>query len=97
MEYLQRYNLTDSDINLFLETLEDRDIRELELNEERVSAILEYLLSIGITNLRDIICDRVYLLYDNLSFLQEKLEPYRDSSMISLINQNVMYLDTIGI
>ena len=44
MEYLTKYNLTTEEINDIINTIDEEDKLELELNVERVSSIIDYIL-----------------------------------------------------
>ncbi len=96
MEYLKKYDLTDEDIMDITQRLDDDDRIEIELNEPRVTAIIDYLLSIGITNLKDILIYKTNIFYDGLDSLKDTLSEC-DTNMIALLNADVFNFDLIGI
>ena len=74
MDYLIKYNLTNEDINDIIESIDEEDRLEIELNEERISSILNYFLSIGLTNIKDIIITKSNLFYDDVNSIKMRIE-----------------------
>ena len=96
MEYLTKYNLTTEDINDIINTIDEEDKLELELNEERVSSIIDYLLSIGLTNIKDIIINKPNLFYDDVNSIKERIEKHSNTNIIELLKEDAINFDLIG-
>lgn len=96
MNYLKDYNLTDQDLLDIEEKVDEEDIFEISNNKERVQKIIDFLLSIGITNIKDILIFKSEMFYDDVETIKDKLLEC-DRSMINLINENVFNFDLIGI
>lgn len=96
MEYLTKYNLTTEDIKDITSSIDEDDKLELELNEERVSSIIDYFLSIGLTNIKDIIITKPNLFYDDVNSIKMKIEKYSNTNIIELLKEDPINFDLIG-
>ena len=96
MEYLTKYNLTTEDIKDINNSIDEDDKLELELNEERVSSIIDYFLSIGLTNIKDIIITKPNLFYDDVNSIKMKIEKYSNTNIIELLKEDPINFDLIG-
>ena len=97
MEYLKKYNLTDEDINEIINSIDEMDINEISMKESKIEEILRYFISIGITNLKDIIIYKTYLLYDDVEVIKDKINKYGNINIIKLINEDAINFDLIGL
>ena len=96
MEYLTKYNLTTEDIKDINNSIDEDDKLELELNEERVSSIIDYFLSIGLTNIKDIIITKPNLFYDDVNSIKMRIEKYSNTNIIELLKEDPINFDLIG-
>ena len=96
MEYLTKYNLTTEDIKDIFSSIDEDDKLELDLNEERVSSIIDYFLSIGITNIKDIIITKPNLFYDDVNSIKERIEKYSNTNILELLKEDPINFDLIG-
>ena len=96
MEYLTKYNLTTEDIKDINNSIDEDDKLELELNEERVSSIIDYFLSIGLTNIKDIIINKPNLFYDDVNSIKERIEKHSNTNIIELLKEDAINFDLIG-
>ena len=96
MNYLTKYNLTNEDIKDIINSIDDDDKLELELNEERVSSIIDYFLSIGLTNIKDIIITKPNLFYDDINSIKMRIEKYSNTNIIELLKEDPINFDLIG-
>lgn len=97
MEYLKKFNLTSEDINDIVNTIDEQDIMELEFNEERVASIIEYLVSLGIKDIKNILIYKTNIFYDDLDSIKRRFDEYNGIDIIDLINENLINFDLIGI
>ena len=97
MEYLTKYNLTTEDIREITSSIDEDDKLELDLNEERVSSIIGYFLSIGLTNIKDIIITKPNLFYDDVNSIKERIEKYSNTNILELLKEDPINFDLIGI
>lgn len=96
MEYLTKYNLTTEDIRDIASSIDEDDKLELDLNEERVSSIIDYFISIGITNIKDIIITKPNLFYDDVNSIKERIEKYSNTNILELLKEDPINFDLIG-
>ena len=96
MEYLTKYNLTTEDIKDITSSIDEDDKLELELNEERVSSIIDYFLSIGLTNIKDIIINKPNLFYDDVNSIKMRIEKHSNTNIIELLKEDPINFDLIG-
>lgn len=96
VDYLTKYNLTNEDVKDIIDSITYDDQLELELNEERVSSIIDYFLSIGLTNIKDIIITKPNLFYDDILSIKERIEKYSNTNIIELIKEDPLNFDLIG-
>lgn len=97
MEYLTKYNLTTEDIRDITSSIDEDDKLELDLNEERVSSIIDYFLSIGLNNIKDIIITKPNLFYDDVNSIKERIEKYSNTNILELLKEDPINFDLIGI
>lgn len=97
MEYLTKYNLTTEDIRDITSSIDEDDKLELDLNEERVSSIIDYFLSIGLTNIKDIIITKPNLFYDDVNSIKERIDKYSNTNILELLKEDPINFDLIGI
>ena len=66
MKYLKKYGLSLNDIKEIEESLDDMDLNLLYVNEDKVISILDYLVSIGFTNIKELLMYKSNLFYIKL-------------------------------
>lgn len=97
MEYLKKFNLTDEDLIEIKNSVDEMDLNEITMKEEKIETILKYFISIGITNIKDIIIYKTYLLYDDIDNIKDKINKYSNINIIKLINEDAINFDLIGL
>ena len=65
MNYLEGFNLSLDDINDILRNIDEQDKLEFDYNEDKIKKIIKYFLSKKITNIKDIIINKTYIIYKN--------------------------------
>ncbi len=96
MDYLIKYNLTNEDIKDITNSINEEDRLEIEMNEERISSILNYFFSIGLTNIKDIIITKPNLFYDDVNSIKMRIEKYSNTNIIELLKEDPLNFDLIG-
>ena len=71
MKYLKKYGLSLNDIKEIEESLDDMDLNLLYVNEDKVISILDYLVSIGFTNVKELLMYKSNLFYIKLDVIIE--------------------------
>lgn len=94
MDYFKNYGLTDEDIEEIEEFLSDDDINNYYISELKVIEILDYLKSIGIKNIKDILKYKSNIFYESVNNIKKNIK--KDPMIISLINEDIQNFDRIG-
>lgn len=96
MKYLKKYGLSFEDLKEIESVLDDMDLNLLYVNEDKVISILDYLISIGFTNVKELLMHKTNLFYIRLSVIKERISE-DEENIIREINNSVEYLDRIGL
>lgn len=96
MNYLKKYSLSNEDIKDIENNLDDMDINLLYVNEDKVIDIIDYLVSIGFTNIKDLLMYKTNLFYIKLDVIKARINKDKDN-IINEINKDVNYLDKVGL
>ena len=94
MNYIKNYGLTDEDIKEIEEYLSDEDINNYYVSELRVAEILDYLKSLGIKNIKDILMYKSNRFYESVNTIKKNIP--NDKIIIELINEDYQNLDRLG-
>ncbi len=73
MKYLKKYGLSLNDIKEIEESLDDMDLNLLYVNEDKVISILDYLVSIGFTNIKELLMYKSNLFYIKLDVIIDRI------------------------
>lgn len=96
MKYLKKYGLSLNDIKVIEESLDDMDLNLLYVNEDKVISILDYLVSIGFTNIKELLMYKSNLFYIKLDVIIDRISKDKEN-IIKEINEDVSYLDKVGL
>lgn len=96
MKYLKKYGLSLNDIKQIEESLDDMDLNLLYVNEDKVISILDYLVSIGFTNIKELLMYKSNLFYIKLDVIIDRISKDKEN-IIKEINEDVSYLDKVGL
>ncbi len=96
MKYLKKYGLSLNDIKQIEESLDDMDLNLLYVNEDKVISILDFLVSIGFTNVKELLMYKSNLFYIKLDVIIDRISKDKEN-IIKEINEDVSYLDKVGL
>lgn len=96
MKYLKKYGLSLNDIKEIEESLDDMDLNLLYVNEDKVISILDYLVSTGFTNIKELLMYKSNLFYIKLDVIIDRISKDKEN-IIKEINEDVSYLDKVGL
>lgn len=96
MKYLKKYGLSLNNIKEIEESLDDMDLNLLYVNEDKVISILDYLVSIGFTNIKELLMYKSNLFYIKLDVIIDRISKDKEN-IIKEINEDVSYLDKVGL
>ena len=94
MDYFKNYGLTNEDITEIENFIDNDDINNYYVNEIRVIEILDYLKSIGINNIKDILKYKSNMFYESVKTIKKNIP--NDKIIIELINEDYQNLDRLG-
>ena len=89
-------NTASTDIKEIEESLDDMDLNLLYVNEDKVISILDYLVSIGFTNIKELLMYKSNLFYIKLDVIIDRISKDKEN-IIKEINEDVSYLDKVGL
>lgn len=94
MDYFKDYGLSEEDINELEEYLSMDDINNYYVGELKITKILDYLNSIGIKNIKDILKYKSNIFYESIYNIKKNIP--NDKIIIELINEDYQNLDRLG-
>ena len=94
MDYFKKYGLNEEDINEIENYIEDDDINNYYVNELEIIDILDYLMEIGIKNIKDILKYKTNIFYEKLNNIKKSFEDRKD--VVKLINEDITNFELIG-
>lgn len=87
IDYLKKYDLSDDDIKIIKENITLVQIQELELLEDNVCNILDYLKTLGVDYFYNLIMYRSDLCFMEIDEFKDLINKY-DPSLIKYIIEN---------
>ena len=99
MEYLKNYNLSDLQINELEEILKEQDVIDtFKYEPEKVTSILDLLVSLGVRNIYDIIISSPLMFLDTVSSIKTRVNSYEDKNELArLLNEDSTNLSLVGL
>ena len=94
MDYFKKYGLTEEDIKELENYIDDDDINNYYVNELEIIDILDYLMEIGIKNIKDILKYKTNIFYEKLDNIKKSFENRKD--IVKLINEDITNFELIG-
>ncbi len=87
MNYLEKYNIKKEEITKIKKHFNKDIVNKFNVMEYQVCKVLDYLSSLGIKNLKDIIQNRPDICFMDLELLKSKTEKF-DKNLIKFIFEN---------
>ncbi len=94
MDYFKKYGLNEEDIKELENYIDDDDINNYYVNELEIIDILDYLMEIGIKNIKDILKYKTNIFYEKLDNIKKSFENRKD--IVKLINEDITNFELIG-
>ncbi len=96
MDYLEKYNLKKEDITKIRKRFNKDIVNKFEVMEDNVCQVLDYLTSLNIKNIKNLILNRPDICFMDVDILKEKISKF-DSQLIKFVfdedEQNLMNFD----
>ena len=93
MDYFKKYGLNEEDIKELENYIDDDDINNYYVNELEIIDILDYLMEIGIKNIKDILKYKTNIFYEKLDNIKKSFENRKD--IVKLINEDITNFELI--
>lgn len=95
ISFLKKYGIQNDTIEKMLENNSNSYLYDLNSNEEECCKIIEYLLSIGITNIDDLLLYECDLFLKNKKQVEIAFSKYNLNEIVELINTDYNEIDLI--
>ena len=97
MDYLKDWGFSEQDIDNIKENNYQTVLANLDLNREKVHAIIDYLLSIGLTQktVKEIFIYQIGLFFKSLEEIKASFDEYELDSVIKSLNYDVDNVELI--
>ncbi len=100
MNYLKNYHLSDEQIKKIEDAIKEHhvNIDIFKYDPEKIVAILNLFLSIGVTNLYNIIITNPSLFCDTVSSIENRMNQYENKDELARrLNEDARNLNLIGL
>ncbi len=100
MNYLKSYNLSDEQIKSIEDAIKEHDVNIdiFKYDPEKVVEILNLFLSIGVTNLYNIIMANPSMFCDTVSSIRKRINKYENKyELARLLNEDALNLNLVGL
>ena len=100
MNYLKNYNLSDDQINDIERVIKEKgnNIDTFKYDSEKIISILDLFVSVGVTNIYNIIITNPSMFRDTIRSIQNRINKYEDKSELArLLNEDANNLEIIGL
>ena len=100
MNYLKNYNLSDDQINDIERVIKEKgnNIDTFKYDSEKIISILDLFVSVGVTNIYNIIITNPSMFRDTIRSIQNRINKYEDKSELArLLNEDATNLEIIGL
>lgn len=94
MDFLNKYDLTEEEINIIKNNNYENTINAIIYNKENVCEVIDYLLSIGIEKptLAQMLSDRLDLFIKEVDEVKAAFEKFNVENMVIIINDDIANL-----
>ena len=100
MNYLKKYNISDEQINNIKIEIEKKglNIDKFKYDPEGVISILDLFVSIGVSNIYEIIMANPSIFRDTISSIKNRIYKYNNTSELArLLNEDANNLSLVGL
>ena len=97
MDFLLNYDLVDEDIELIKKNNTETVIKNVIMNKENVTKVIEYLLELGITKdtLKELFVHQIGIFHRTKKELEQVFDEYEIDSIVKSLNYDVNTVDMI--
>lgn len=95
MDFLLEYGITKDTIKKIKENNEESTCFFCMIHEENVKEVIEYLLSIQIEVIDNLLADRLELFFLPKEEIKKRFETYNTKVLVQLINEDINVLNNV--
>ncbi len=97
MEFLNKYGITNEDINDIISRNGEAIIKNITLNKDNVIEVIDYLLSVGVNQnvIKDLFVEQIGMFFRTKEEIADVFDEYEIESIIKSLNYDVNTIDLI--
>ena len=97
MEFLNKYGITNDDINDIISRNGEAIIKNITLNKDNVIAVIDYLLEVGVNQsvIKDLFIEQIGMFFRTKEEIADVFDEYEIESIIKSLNYDVNTIDLI--
>ena len=93
MDFLQEYGISDSVIDSMIDKYDDSLLSLLMSEEYNVGLVIDYLRSIGVKVIDELLMNRIELFYIDVIKIKRSFDKFETDKLVESINKDISYID----
>ena len=95
MKFLLEYGIKKETIEKIKEIKDDSEVFYCLTQKDNVTKVINYLQSINVKNIDDILLNRLELFYVPVNKIKESFEKYNINVLVQLLNEDINILNNV--
>ncbi len=95
MNFLLEYGIKKETIEKIKEIKDDSEVFYCLTQKDNVTKVINYLQSINVKNIDDILLNRLELFYVPVNKIKESFEKYNINVLVQLLNEDINILNNV--
>lgn len=95
MNFLLEYGIKKETIEKLKEIKDDSEVFYCLTQKDNVTKVINYLQSINVKNIDDILLNRLELFYVPVNKIKESFEKYNINVLVQLLNEDINILNNV--
>lgn len=95
MNFLLEYGIKKETIEKIKEIKDDSEVFYCLTQKDNVTKVINYLRSINVKNIDDILLNRLELFYVSVNKIKESFEKYNINVLVQLLNEDINILNNV--
>lgn len=95
MNFLLEYGIKKETIEKIKEIKDDSEVFHCLTQKDNVTKVINYLRSINVKNIDDILLNRLELFYVPVNKIKESFEKYNINVLVQLLNEDINILNNV--
>lgn len=93
MDFLKEYGISDSVIDSMIDKYDDSVLSLLMSEEYNVGLVIDYLKTIGVSVIDELLINRVELFYIDVMKIKRSFDKFETDKLVESINKDISYID----